>query len=56
MPIVRNKPVRKTVFRGNRSINLDTYDTVVVSDEFYKTNGENLIIVRDVAQSKIKLD
>jgi hypothetical protein len=56
MPIERNKPVRKTVFRGNRSINLDTYDTVVVSDEFYKTNGENLIIIRDVTQSRIKLD
>jgi len=56
MPISRNKPLRKTVFRGTRSINLDTFDTVVVSDEFYKTNGENLLIVRDINQSKIKLD
>ena len=54
MPISRNKPIRKTVFRGTRSINLDTFDTVIVSDEFYKTNGENLLIVRDVNQSIIR--
>lgn len=56
MPILKNKPIRKTVFRGERSINLDTFDTVIISEEFYKTNGENLIIVKDVNQSKIKLD
>jgi hypothetical protein len=56
MPIIRNKPIRKTVFRGERSINLDTFDTVIISDEIYKTKGENLIIVKDVNQSKIKLD
>ena len=48
MGIVRERPIRKTVFRGNRSINLDTYETVVVSDEFYSTKGELLLIVRDV--------
>ena len=41
MPIIKNKPVRKTVFRGERSLNLDTFETVIVSDEIYKTNGEN---------------
>jgi len=56
MPIVKNKPVRKTVFRGERSLNLDTFETVVVSDEIYKTNGENLLIIKDVSQSKVKLD
>ena len=56
MPIVKNKPVRKTVFRGERSLNLDTFETVIVSDEIYKTNGENLLIIRDVTQSKVKLD
>jgi len=56
MSIVKNKPVRKTVFRGERSLNLDTFETVIVSDEIYKTNGENLLIIRDVAQSKVKLD
>jgi hypothetical protein len=56
MSIIRNKPVRKTVFRGDRSFNLDTFETVVISDEIYKTNGEALLIIRDVAQSKVKLD
>ena len=56
MPVLKNKPLRKTVFRGDRSINLDTFDTIIVSDEYYQTKGENLIIVRDVLQSKIKLD
>ena len=56
MGIVRERPIRKTVFRGNRSINLDTYETVVVSDEFYSTKGELLLIVRDVDHCKIKLD
>ena len=56
MPIIKNKPVRKTVFRGERSLNLDTFETVIVSDEIYKTNGENLLIIKDVTQSKVKLD
>ena len=56
MPILKNKPIRKTVFRGNRSVNLDTFDTIIISDEMYKTNGENLLIVREVSQSKVKLD
>lgn len=56
MGIVRERPIRKTVFRGNRSINLDTYETVVVSDEFYSTKGELLLIIRDVDHCKIKLD
>ena len=56
MGIIINKPIRKKVFRGNRSVNLDTFDTIIISDELYKTNGENLLIVREVNQSKIKLD
>jgi hypothetical protein len=56
MTVIKNKPVRKTVFRGDRSFNLDTFETIVMSDEVYKTNGESLLIVRDVTQSKIKLD
>jgi hypothetical protein len=56
MSVIKNKPIRKTVFRGERSINLDTFETIINSDEIYKTNGENLLIIRDVAQSKVKLD
>ena len=51
MPIIKNKPVRKTVFRGERSLNLDTFETIIVSDEIYKTNGENLLIIKDVYAS-----
>jgi len=56
MPVVREKPIRKTVFRGDRSLNIDTFETVIISDEFYSTRGETLIIVRDVDTCKIKLD
>jgi len=56
MGIVKNKPTRKTVIRGSRSFNLDTYETIVLSDEFYSTKAETLIIVRDVKNCKIKLD
>ena len=56
MSILRETPIRKTVIRGNRSINLDTYENVIVSNEFYTTNGETLLIVRDINYSKIKLD
>lgn len=56
MASIKNKPIRKTIFRGSRSINLDTFDTIITSDEVYKTNGENLLIIREVAQSKVKLD
>ena len=56
MSIIRNKPVRKTVIRGDRSFNLEMFEVIVISDEVYQTNGETLLIVRDVAQSKVKLD
>lgn len=56
MSIIKEKPNRKTVIRGERSINIDTFETVIVSDEFYSTNGELLIVVRDVSHCKIKLD
>lgn len=56
MAIIKEKPVRKTVIKGDRTLNLDIYDTIVVSDEFYSTNGESLIIVRDVDSCTIKLD
>lgn len=56
MPIFKNTPIRKTVFRGDRSLVLDTFETVIISDEFYSTRGETLIIVRDVDTCKIKLD
>jgi hypothetical protein len=56
MGVLRERPIRKTIIRGNRSLNLDTFETVVVSDEFYSTMGEQLIVIRDVDHCKIKLD
>ena len=56
MSIIKERPIRKTVFRGERSVNLDTFETVIISEEVYLTRGEHLLIVRDVAQSKVKLD
>jgi hypothetical protein len=56
MPVSKEKPTRKTVIRGNRAITIDTFETSVVSDEFYSTMGEFLVVVKDVSHCKIKLD
>jgi hypothetical protein len=56
MSIVREKPIRKTVIRGDRAIGIDTFETTIVSEDFYSTKGESLIVVRDVSHCKIKLD
>jgi hypothetical protein len=56
MPIFTGKPTRKTVIRGDRSVVFDTHENVIVTDNFYSTNGEELIIVKDVDHSKIKLN
>jgi hypothetical protein len=56
MPVSKEKPTRKTVIRGNRAITIDTFETSVVSDEFYSTMGEFLIVIRDVNNCKVRLD
>ncbi len=56
MAVLKETPTRKTVIRGDRTISLDTFETVIVSDEFYTTKGESLLIVRDTNICKIKLD
>lgn len=56
MGIYREKPIRKTVFRGGRSLNLNTFDTIIVSELTYSTSGENLLLVKDIDNCKIKLD
>ena len=47
MSILRETPVRKTIIRGNRPVNFDTFENVIVTDEYYKTNGESVIIVKE---------
>jgi hypothetical protein len=56
MSVSKEKPTRKTVIRGNRAITIDTFETSVVSDEFYSTMGEFLVVVKDVSHCKIRLD
>lgn len=56
MSILREIPIRKTVIRGNRPVNFDTFENVIVTDEYYKTNGESVIIVKDVGECTIELD
>lgn len=56
MGIYKEKPIRKTVFRGGRSLILNTFETIVVSDSIYSTNGEILLLVKDVTQCKVKLN
>jgi hypothetical protein len=56
MSIIKVSPVRKTVIRGNKPINLDTFENIILTDEYYITNGESLIIVKDVNNCTIKLD
>jgi hypothetical protein len=56
MGVLRERPIRKTILRGDRSLNLNTFETVVVSEEFYSTMGEKLVVIRDVDHCKIKLD
>ena len=56
MSIIRETPIRKTVFKSNRTVNLNDFKTLIVNKDFYSTLGEDLIIVRDITQSKIKLD
>lgn len=56
MPILKEKPIRKTVIRGNRSLNLDTFEHIILSELDYTTRGENLIIVKGIDHCRIKLD
>lgn len=56
MAINQGKPLRKTILRGNRSIFIETHDVCVVSENFYTTRGEELLIIRDVDHSKVTLD
>ena len=56
MGIYRERPIRKTVFRGGRSLNLNTFEIIVVSESSYSTNGEILLLVKYVNQCKVKLD
>lgn len=50
------KPQRKVIAKGNRSVFMETYETTVVDQSFYKTNGEELLIVKNTDHCHIILD
>jgi hypothetical protein len=43
MSIIRETPIRKTVFKSNRTVNLNDFKTLIVNKDFYSTLGEDLI-------------
>lgn len=49
-------PVRKTVRKGNRAVYLETHETLVLTQSSYRTNGEELIVVKNIDHSTITLD
>ena len=50
------KPQRKVISKGNRSVFMETYETTVIDQSFYKTNGEELLIVKNTDHCDIILD
>ena len=50
------KPVRKTINKGNRAVFMETHESLILDAETYRTNGEELIIVKNVDYSTITLD
>ena len=52
MAIIRSVPARK-IINGHE---IYTSETAIVSDDFYSTKGEDIVIVRAVSFCKIKLD
>jgi hypothetical protein len=48
---IRETPFRKTVIKGDKS-----HKAIIVTDNYYKTNGESVIVVKDVVESTIELD
>lgn len=49
-------PVRKIVKRGDRSVYSGTDETLVLTKSVYRTNGEELILVKNVEHATIILD
>ena len=39
MSIIRETPIRKTVFKSNRTVNLNDFKTLIVNKDFYSTLG-----------------
>jgi hypothetical protein len=56
MPEVINIPQRKTIRRGQSINQVVTPEYKIVSESEYSSNGEKLIIAKDINQTTITLD
>lgn len=52
MAIIRTVPTRKII----NGFEVNTSSVAIVSEEFYSTKGEDVIIIRQVSSCKVKLD
>ena len=53
---IRETPFRKTVIKGDKDVSFKPYNAIIVTDNYYKTNGESVIVVKDVSECTIELD
>lgn len=52
MGVIRSIPTRKII----NGFEVNTSSVAIVSDDFYSTKGEDVIIIRKINSCKIKLD
>ena len=57
MPIIKQIPIRKTIMKKNIVIeDRNEYDNLILLEDNYTTNGEDLIIVKTIGRSEIILN
>jgi hypothetical protein len=57
MPIIKQIPIRKTIMKKNIVIeDRNEYDNLILLEDNYTTNGEDLIIVKTIGGSEIILN
>ena len=50
------RPIRKTITKGNRAVFMETYETSIIDLNSYRTNGEELLIIKNVDHCDLILD
>jgi hypothetical protein len=57
MPLIKQIPIRKTIMKKNIVIeDKNEYDNLILLEDNYTTNGEDLIIVKTIGGSEIILN
>jgi hypothetical protein len=57
MPLIKQIPIRKTIMKKNIVIeDRNEYDNLILLEDNYTTNGEDLIIVKTIGGSEIILN